>query len=47
MTPSPPPVSVESRLFMLAIAVIAVHVIDDNFVQPQPGTSAVDRALLR
>jgi uncharacterized protein len=26
----------------LAIALIAVHVIDDNFVQPQPGTSAGD-----
>ena len=26
----------------LAIAVIALHVLDDNFVQPQPGTSASD-----
>jgi uncharacterized protein len=26
----------------LAIAVIALHVLDDNFVQPQPGTSATD-----
>jgi hypothetical protein len=26
----------------LAIAVIALHVVDDNFVQPQPGTSATD-----
>jgi hypothetical protein len=34
--------SVEYRLFALAIAVIAVHVVDDNFVQPQPGTSAGD-----
>jgi hypothetical protein len=32
----------ESTLFRLAIALIAVHVIDDNFVQPQPGTSAGD-----
>ncbi|MEN3283670.1 MAG: uncharacterized protein V7607_4810 [Solirubrobacteraceae bacterium] len=32
----------EARLFMLAIAVVAVHVIDDNFVQPQPGTSGGD-----
>jgi alpha/beta superfamily hydrolase len=35
-------VSRESRLFLLAIAVVAVHVVDDNFVQPQPGTSAGD-----
>jgi uncharacterized protein len=27
---------------MLGTVVIAVHVLDDNFVQPQPGTSAVD-----
>jgi uncharacterized protein len=32
----------ESQLFALALAVIAVHVVDDNFVQPQPGTSAGD-----
>jgi MYXO-CTERM domain-containing protein len=32
----------ESTLFRLAIALIAVHVVDDNFVQPQPGTSAGD-----
>ena len=30
------------RLFMLGLALIAVHVIDDSFVQPQPGTSATD-----
>jgi alpha/beta superfamily hydrolase len=36
------PASRESRLFVLAIVVIAVHVVDDNFVQPQPGTSAGD-----
>jgi uncharacterized protein len=29
-------------VFRLALAVIAAHVIDDNFVQPQPGTSAGD-----
>ena len=28
--------------FRLAAAVIAVHVLDDSFVQPQPGTSAGD-----
>jgi hypothetical protein len=32
----------ESTLFRLVILVIAVHVVDDNFVQPQPGTSAGD-----
>ena len=32
----------ERGLFVVAIAVIAVHVVDDNFVQPQPGTSAGD-----
>ena len=37
----------ERRLFRAAIVVLALHVLDDNFVQPQPGTSAVDRALLR
>jgi uncharacterized protein len=35
-------VSRESRLFSPAIAVVAVHVVDDNFVQSQPGTSAGD-----
>jgi uncharacterized protein len=30
------------RLFLLGIAVIAVHVLDDNFIQPEPGTSAGD-----
>jgi uncharacterized protein len=32
----------ESALFRAAIALIAVHVVDDNFLQPQPGTSAGD-----
>jgi uncharacterized protein len=32
----------ESTLFRLAIALIALHVVDDNFLQPQPGTSAGD-----
>lgn len=31
-----------SRVFALALAVIAVHVIDDAFVQPEPSTSAGD-----
>ena len=32
----------ESTLFRLAIAVVALHVIDDNFLQPQPGMAAED-----
>jgi alpha/beta superfamily hydrolase len=31
-----------ARLFAIGVALIAVHVIDDNFVQPQPGTAASD-----
>jgi hypothetical protein len=31
-----------SAVFRVAIAVIAVHVLDDNFAQPPPGTSAGD-----
>jgi hypothetical protein len=30
------------RLFLLAVGLMALHVIDDNFAQPQPGTSAGD-----
>jgi uncharacterized protein len=32
----------QTTLFRLAILVIAVHVLDDNYLQPQPGTSAGD-----
>jgi uncharacterized protein len=32
----------ERGLFVLAIGLIALHVVDDNFVQPQPGVSAGD-----
>jgi fermentation-respiration switch protein FrsA (DUF1100 family) len=32
----------ETTLAIAALAVIAVHVLDDNFLQPQPGTSAGD-----
>jgi uncharacterized protein len=32
----------ELGLFRLGVAVIALHVVDDAFVQPQPGTSAGD-----
>ena len=31
-----------TRLFLLAIAVLALRVLDDNFLQPEPGTSAAD-----
>jgi len=32
----------EYGLFLLGAAVVALHVLDDNFIQPQPGTSAGD-----
>jgi hypothetical protein len=32
----------ERALFLIGVGVIAVHVVDDSFVQPQPGTSAGD-----
>ena len=32
----------EQLLFILSVLVLAVHVADDNFLQPQPGTSAAD-----
>jgi hypothetical protein len=35
-------VATESRLFRLAVAVLALHVADDTLVQPQRGTSAGD-----
>ena len=35
-------VATESRLARGALAVVALHVADDNFLQPQPGTSAAD-----
>jgi uncharacterized protein len=31
-----------ARAFRLAVGVVALHALDDNFVQPQPGTSAGD-----
>jgi uncharacterized protein len=34
--------ALETTLAVAALAVIAVHVLDDNFLQPQPGTSAGD-----
>lgn len=32
----------ESILFRLAVLIVGLHVVDDNYVQPQPGTSAAD-----
>jgi dienelactone hydrolase len=35
-------VATQRALAMGALAVVALHVVDDNFLQPQPGTSAGD-----
>ena len=35
----------ETLLFLIGLALIALHVIDDNYLQPQPGTSAGDHLL--
>ena len=35
----------ETLVFRIAVAVIALHVADDNFLQPNPGTSAGDHLL--
>src|SRR5947209_5959216 len=32
----------ESAIFLLGAGVIALHVVDDNFLQPQPGVAAGD-----
>jgi len=32
----------ETTLTLVALGLIGLHVLDDNFVQPQPGTSAAD-----
>jgi uncharacterized protein len=32
----------EQVLFLVGISVVALHVVDDNFLQPNPGTSAAD-----
>ncbi len=48
LTPSAPPLTRragrtrETVLVLIAIAMIALHLIDDSFLQPQPGTSAGD-----
>ena len=36
------PGRIEYRIFLVAVGVIALHVVDDSFLQPQPGTSARD-----
>ena len=35
-------IATESTLVRSALAVVALHVVDDSFLQPQPGTSAAD-----
>jgi uncharacterized protein len=35
----------EYRLFVFAIAVIALHVVDDNYLQPEAGTTAGDHVV--
>ncbi len=32
----------EYRIFLVAIAVVGIHLVDDNYLQPEPGTSAGD-----
>jgi uncharacterized protein len=32
----------ESALFLIATSAVALHIVDDNFFQPEPGTSAGD-----
>ena len=34
--------AVSDRVFLAASGLIALHVVDDNFVQPRAGTSAAD-----
>ena len=50
-TPFVPPLArrggrrLETVLCLIAIALIAVHVIDDNYLQPQPGMSPGDHVV--
>ena len=39
---SAPPQQLEYRFFLAMAALVALHVVDDSFLQPQPGTSAGD-----
>ena len=32
----------ESTIFLLGVVAIAVHLVDDSFLQPEPGTSPAD-----
>ena len=32
----------ETALFLMAVGVVGLHIVDDNFLQPEPGTSAGD-----
>jgi uncharacterized protein len=38
-------VRTEAQLFRLGVGVVALHVVDDSFLQPQPGTSAGDHVV--
>src|SRR3954454_1837051 len=40
--PAPGPGRLEHRLFLAGAVIVALHLVDDSFVQPQPGTSAGD-----
>src|SRR5215204_2410941 len=50
-TPAAPPLtrrggrSRETLVFWIGLALIALHVVDDNFLQPQPGTGPGDHVL--
>jgi len=35
----------EARLAVVGLGVVSLHVLDDNFLQPEPGTSAVDHLI--
>jgi hypothetical protein len=39
------PLRTETGLARIALGIGALHVVDDNFLQPQPGTSAVDHLI--
>src|SRR5439155_2167635 len=38
-------VRTESGLVRLALGIVALHVLDDSFLQPQPGTTAADHLI--
>jgi hypothetical protein len=35
-------VSRETTLLLVAVGVVGLHIVDDNFLQPEPGTSGGD-----